>query len=167
MVTRMTARGAHFALDDLTAAQLLAAAGDDEAVAALIGQIGAGGQFPRCDTGKAWESIHRSLTDGGLTFENGSFPYNAAILGGEQLYQGDDHIISYLTPPQAYEVAGALAGVTEPALRQGYQQIEAEDYLGELGDEDFRYTWSNLASLTIFFGQAAEAKLHVIFTVSE
>jgi hypothetical protein len=44
------------------------------------------------ETDKAWDAIHRSLTDGTLGWESGEYPLNHTIFGGESLYDGDDYI---------------------------------------------------------------------------
>ena len=48
------------------------------------------------------------------------------ILGGAQVYEGDDYIVSLLTPEQVREVAGAAAEVDQATLRAGYDRIDAE-----------------------------------------
>lgn len=67
----------HFAIDEEDVGRLLKPADDDQ-VAALIEEIEeeATGVDP-CDTDKAWDAIHRSLTDGYLGYGNGTFPLNA------------------------------------------------------------------------------------------
>lgn len=159
--------GVHFAIDAEAADRLLTAADDDQ-VAALIEEIEeeAIGVVDHCDTDKAWDAIHRSLTDGYLGYDNGTFPLNAVILGGAQVYEGDDYIVSLLTPEQVREVAGAAAEVDQATLRAGYDRIDVEDYGPEFGDGDFAYTWSNYSDVVTFFQRAAEAGQHVIFTVA-
>jgi hypothetical protein len=159
--------GVHFAIDKPTAERLLAAAGDAE-VAVLIEEIEeehAG--VEQCDTDKAWDAIHRSLTDGYLGYDNGTYPLNAAILGGVQLYEGDDYIVSLLTPDRVRDVASAVADVDHEAFKAGYDRIDSQDYGPELGDEDFAYVWSNFTDLTAFFQRAAEAGGYVIFTAAQ
>jgi hypothetical protein len=159
--------GVHFAIDAETAGRLLAAA-DDHQVAALIEEIEEEAiDVDHCDTDKAWDAIHRSLTDGYLGYSNGTYPLNAVILGGTQLYEGDDYIVSLLTPAQVRDVANAAAGVDQVTLKEGYDRIDIQDYGPEFGDEDFAYTWSNYEDLATFFQRAAEAGDHVIFTVSQ
>jgi hypothetical protein len=158
--------GVHFAIDAEAADRLLTAADDDQ-VAALIEEIEEAIGVGHCDTDKAWDAIHRSLTDGCLGYGNGTFPLNAVILGGAQVYEGDDYIVSLLTPEQVREVAGAAAEVDQATLRAGYDRIDAEDYGPEFGDEDFAYTWSNYSDLVTFFQRAAEAGQHVIFTAAQ
>lgn len=159
--------GVHFAIDSETAGRLLAAT-DDEEVAGLveeIEQVILG--VEDCGTDKAWDAIHRSLTDGGLEYGNGTFPLNAVILGGAQVYDGDDYIVSLLTPEQVRDVAVAIAEVGRDALGAGYERIDAEDYGPEFGDEDFEYTWENFRDLVPFFRRAAEEGKYVIFTVGQ
>jgi hypothetical protein len=159
--------GVHFAIDAEAANRLLTATDDDQ-VDALVEEIEEdtiGVDF--CETDKAWDAIHRSLTDGYLGYDNGTFPLNAVILGGAQVHEGDDYIVSLLTPEQVREVARAAADVDQATLRAGYDRIDVEDYGPEFGDEDFAYTWSNYSDLVPFFQRAAEAGQHVIFTVAQ
>lgn len=157
--------GVHFAIDAQTAGRLLAAP-DDEAVAALVEEIEEElTGIEHCDTDKAWDAIHRSLTDGRLEYDNGAYPLNAVILGGRQVHEGDDYIVALLVPEQVREVAAAVAGVDRAALRAGYDRIDTAEYGPEFGDEDFEYTWSNFTDLVEFLQQAAKAEAHVIFTV--
>ncbi|MGW2397414.1 YfbM family protein [Kitasatospora sp. NPDC001664] len=156
--------GVHFAIDAETAERLLASAAD--VVCALVEEIeeeGIGVAY--CDTDKAWDAIHRSLTDGQLGGDNGTYPLNAVVLGGLQLNEGDDYVVSLLTPDQVRDVADAVAEVGREELRAGYERIDAEDYGPNFGHEDFAYTWANFADLVVFFRQAADAGSHVIFTV--
>jgi Domain of unknown function (DUF1877) len=157
--------GVHFAIDAHTAERLLAAA-DDDAVGALVEEIEeemVG--VEHCDTDKAWDAIHRSLTDGYLGYDNGTYPLNAVILGGRQLYEGDDHIVSLLVPQQVREVATVAASVDRESFKAGYGRIDGADYGPEFGDEDLAYTWSSFAELVAFLQRAAAADTHVIFTV--
>jgi hypothetical protein len=164
----MGSLGVHFALSQGVAERLLAADGNDDDVASLVEeieeeQIG----IDHCDTDKAWDAIHRSLTDGGLGFDNGRYPLNAAVLGGRQLYGEEDYIVSLLTPEQVGDVADALVGVSREALHAGYTSIDPGDYGPEFGAEDFEYTWDNFTDLVDFYQRAARAHAYVIFTVDQ
>lgn len=159
--------GVHFAIDGATAELLLAAA-DDEALSALVGEIEEElFDVHSCGTDKAWDPIHRCLTDGHLEYTNGTYPLNAVILGGRQLYEGDDYIISLLTPDQVKDVATALAEVDRDLMWTGYQRIEPDEYGVNYGGDDFDYLWANFADLPAFFRRAADAGRHVIFTVDQ
>lgn len=113
--------GVHFAIDAEAADRLLTAADDDQ-VAALIEEIEEVAiGVDHCDTDKAWDAIHRSLTDGYLGYGNGTFPLNAVILGGAHVYEGDDYIVSLLTPEQVREekLPAPQPTLTRPLSGQG------------------------------------------------
>ncbi|MFC5647472.1 DUF1877 family protein, partial [Kitasatospora cinereorecta] len=46
------------------------------------------------------------------------------ILGGVQVHEGDDYIVSLLTPDRVRDVADAMAGVGREALKAGYDCID-------------------------------------------
>lgn len=117
------------------------------------------------ETDKAWDAIHRCLTDGKLEWTNGDFPLNAVIAGGRQLYQGDDRIMSIIAPEQVPIVAEALQAFDMATLRNGYEKIEQSNYDGEIGAEDFEYTWEYFKELPPLFSNAATAGRAVVFSV--
>ncbi|NOU29401.1 MAG: YfbM family protein [Polyangiaceae bacterium] len=114
---------------------------------------------------KAWDALHRSLTDGQLLYATGPFPLAYAVLGGEPLDVGEDYTARLLTPEQVAEVATALATVTEPWLRKRYFALDAKQYGSPVTQEDFAYVWSSFQGLPAFFARAAEAKRAVLFSV--
>lgn len=121
----------------------------------------------KVETDKAWDAIHRALTDGKLGYDNGNFPLNMVILGGEALYSADDYIMSLKTPEKVKAVAEAIHNVTEEVLRRGYFKINAEDYGFPLTDEDFAYTWKWFSALKPFYRDAAAEKRYVLFTADQ
>lgn len=118
-----------------------------------------------CDLEEAWDAIHRCLTDGDIGWNNGTYPRNHAILGGEQLYEENDYIVSLKDPQQVAQIAAALEKVTPQDLRRGYDQISPEDYDGEYGLDDFHVTWDEFEQLVRFYQRAAAAQRSVLFTV--
>lgn len=60
-----------------------------------------------------------------------------------------------------------LARITEASLRASYDKIEAGEYDGEIGDDDFGYTWENFVALRDFWERAAEKGRSVLFTVDQ
>jgi len=116
---------------------------------------------------KSWDALHRSLTDGHLTYSNGTFPLNHVILGGEILYTSGDYIMTLKTPEQVRTIADALESVNRDTLRQGYYQIDQNDYGFSLTDEDFEYTWDWLDQSKGFWKLAAENGRYVLFTVDQ
>ncbi|MGN9809937.1 DUF1877 family protein [Micromonospora sp. BQ11] len=76
----MGSLGVHFAINEDMAARLFAAK-DDDVVIDLIEEVEEETTgVDHCDTDKAWDAIHRSLTDGLLGDNNGDHPLNAVTL---------------------------------------------------------------------------------------
>jgi hypothetical protein len=89
-----------------------------------------------CELDKSWDGIYRSLTDGELEYDNGLYPLNHAILGGQQLYDGDDYIIAYVEPAKVGDVALALQGISDDNLRTQYWKINSKNYGSSPGTND-------------------------------
>lgn len=53
------------------------------------------------DSDKAWDAIHRCLTDGSLLYESGECPLNHVICGGRQLHRGEEHTVSLVHPSRS------------------------------------------------------------------
>jgi Domain of unknown function (DUF1877) len=118
-------------------------------------------------TDSAWDAIHRCLTDGSLAWGNGSFPLNRCILGGEDLYQGEDYIVTLTEAHEVPAVATALQQVTEAFMRQAYDRLDSADYGPNWSEEDFESTWSWFQEVRDLWSRAATAGRAVIFTVSQ
>lgn len=123
----------------------------------------------RCETDKSWDTIHRCLTDGKLGWDNGEYPLKLCIFGGEQLYEGDDYVVSLILPHEVKDLARAMKQVTKKWMRTRYDAIDPQDYdYGlHMGEEDWEYTWGFFKALVEFFDKAAKANRAVIFTVSQ
>jgi len=167
----MACRAVCFALTEADFNRLRAAKGKDEAVLEIAEEID-----ERCDEDwlcqldKAWDGIHRVLTDGKLEWANGTYPLNHAILGGEQLHEGEDEIITLVTPAQAKDVAAALEIFTESDKEAGYRRINPHDYgvvPTQMSDDDREYVFAYLNDLTVFYRKAADAGRAVLFTVDQ
>jgi hypothetical protein len=165
----MACRAVHFAItnDDL---QALRDAGSDakliEVIQEVIEERWEKSEGYVCETDKAWDAIHRCLTDGKLEFENGTDPLRLAILGGEQLHSGDDYIVALVTHDRLRSVADALAAVTPEFIRDRYVALP-DDYETEKSSEDCNYTWGWFSDLPESFDRAEKAGRHVIFTVDQ
>jgi hypothetical protein len=161
----MSALGVHYALTR-GQAQALLAAKTDKRLLALIEDIEEAWEKPfLVESDKAWDAIHRCLTDGSLLYESGDYPLNHCICGGRQLYRGRAYTVSYVTPRQVKDVAQALTKVTKKWMQRRYALIDASEYDGEMGDDDFQYTWDNALDVRRFYKKAAQAGRAVIFTV--
>lgn len=162
----MGARGVHFAIAPATA-DLLLAARDDAALMEIVEGIEE--EWDRAhlaESDKAWDAMHRCLTDGHLHDDGGEYPLNHVVCGGRQLHRGDDYTVSLVTAAQVRDVATALAGIAEPWLRERYVTLlEPAGYDGEICDEDFAYTWEWFVRVRDFYQRAAQDGRAVIFTV--
>ena len=143
------------------------AAKSDDKLMELVEKIEEAWQEPFVvETDKAWDAIHRCLTDGTLLYVSGEYPLNHCICGGRQLFRGRNYTVSYVSAPQVKDVAKALTKITKMWMRQRYDQIDPEDYDEvEMGDEDFGYTWESFLDLRGFYKTAAASGRAVIFTV--
>src|SRR6266540_3647341 len=162
----MACRGVHFAILPGIMERLIEATSDRDVLTIIQDEIEEEwDQDHLYQTDKAWDAIHRCLTDGKLAFDNGDFPLNAAILGGKQLYRGDDYVLSLVRPEQVPLLAAALAEFDKDKFSLGYSRIDQSDYQGKIGHEDLDYAWNWFNGLALFFANAAAEGRAVIFTV--
>jgi hypothetical protein len=158
--------GVHFALPEKDARRMQRARGND-ALQEVLEEIEE--RWDRRwlqETDKAWDAIHRCLTDGYLY--TGSTPLHRVIYAERNLWDGDDdYFISLLTPKRVQAVAEAIRDIKKPWMRERYYEIiDPGDYDGVLGDEDFEYTWGWFVPLRRFYQRAAKSGRWVSFTVS-
>jgi|SRR5580765_676615 len=163
--------GAHFALDDRSMRKLRSFKSKQELLDYFIDEVEEDYFNTQsewlAETDKSWDAIHRSLTDGQFGWNNGTYPLNHVIMGGERMYDGDDYILVLKTPHQIRDVATALAPLTRKQLRQGYSLINTENCDWEPSEEDFEYVWSFFPPLQQFFARAAAAERFVVFSADQ
>ena len=116
---------------------------------------------------KAWDAMHRALTDGELTWDGGTYPLNHVILAGELLYTESDYIMSLKTPSQVKDIADVLPAITEAEFRKRYFAIDAKNYGMELTEDDVGYTWELFNAVRDLYCRAAAAERHVLFTADQ
>jgi hypothetical protein len=148
----------------------LMATRDDTEVRAFVEEVEMGdwdGEPLDCETDKAWDAIHRCLSDGTLGSGRRLSPLDMAVLGGGHHHEGDDYVVTHLRADEVAQVATALETVGETWMRQRYDRIDPRNYQGLLSDEDFAYTWYWFTQVRDFYRKAAMANRGVIFTVSQ
>lgn len=161
----MPSRGVHFALVERDALRLRRAR-TDERRKAVIAEIEERWESQWLqETDKAWDAIHRCLTDGDL--DCGSTPRHRVIFADRNLFDdGDDYFISLVTPKRVAAVVPAISSINKAWMRSRYREL-GDDYGGyPTSDEDFEYTWEWFTQLRKFFVKAAAAGRWVSFTVS-
>jgi hypothetical protein len=116
---------------------------------------------------KAWDAMHRVLTDGQLDWDNGFYPLNHVVLGGESLYTGDHYIMSLKTPEQVRDIAEALSVITEQEFHRRYFAMDQESYEYPLSEEDYQYTWGWFQNVRDLYQRAARDGRCVLFEVDQ
>jgi hypothetical protein len=160
----MSGRGVLYAVDDDELARLGEAASDGE-VRAIIASLEEKWDEPWvCELDKAWDAIHRTLTDGRLAYDNGTPPLSLAILGGARLHDGDDLIVTVKAPDEVIRVAHALRGWDRARFRQAYYRIPRQDY-GDLDEADLEYVWAYFEAMRPLWTSAARAERAMVFSV--
>ncbi|GAA3224002.1 YfbM family protein [Actinocorallia longicatena] len=158
----MAGLGVHFALTPEQEDALHATSSDAE-VMALIDRIEESEATDQVETDKAWDAIHRCLTDG--TLEGDDYPLSLAVLGGEQFHDGDDYIVAYIAPHEVKELTEALADWTEDRLATRFRALDPTDYDGPHDAADLVYTWTSFVDLRAFFARCAATGKAAVFTV--
>jgi uncharacterized protein DUF1877 len=164
----MACRGVYFALTDEQTKRLLAAP-SDEGRLEIIEEIEEDGweEAYGQETDKAWDAIHRCLSEGSLAVTAGSYPLNRCVLGGRHLYEGENYIIALVQPHEVKDVASALAAIDQDWMRARYSALASTDYAMFVSEDDFDYTWGWFQELRAFYQKAANAGRTVIFTVDQ
>lgn len=161
----MSGRGVLFAIDDDELAKLGEARSDDE-VRALVAAIEERWESA-CELDKAWDAIHRALTDGKLALPRAGerSPVLArAVLGGTLLLEAPDAIVSVKAADEVQAIARALAVWDRDRFRASYYRIDREDY-GDLDEEDFEHCLAWFERMVAFYQEAARAERAVVFSV--
>jgi len=115
----MACRGVLFALSSSEEERLLALKTDSERIDYIKEEIEeAWDESHLLQTDKAWEAIHRCLTDGTLTVCRSSNPLGKPIIGGIQLHSDiQTYIINLIERGELPEISTALKEVTKEWLK--------------------------------------------------
>ena len=167
----MSCLGVHFALTDAETDHLLSYEDEQERLTYISEEVEerylAGPKTYAAQSDKSWDGMHRALSDGLLTYDGGEYPLNHVVLAGRVLYTADDYIMSLKTPEQVKAIASALEKLTEEEFRHRYNSINAKDYDGEIGEQDFKYTWGWFQEVRRLYRTAAAEGRHVLFTADQ
>ena len=169
----MACLGVHFALSDDDVATLRAFRSEEDRLDHLQEVIEEeymhrdATQSLYAESDKAWDAMHRSLTDGKLTWDGGSYPLNHTVLAGELLYSGRDYIMSLKSPAQVKDVAAELKKLDSDWFRAKYNAIDRESYGVPLSEEDFEYTWEWFQTVRELYKTAASVSRYVLFTADQ
>ena len=165
----MPCRGAFFALSATQAEHLLALARDDRLAHVQDGIEATWDEAHLLQTDKAWDAIHRCLTDGTLTIARSEEPLGKLIAGGSQLYADtQNYILNLIHAGELGAVSEALKEVTRDWMKARYEQLAGTDYPQELiSDLDWEYTWGWFSRIPGFVDQAQREGRSILFTVDQ
>ena len=161
----MGQRGVFFAITSVEANKLLSASSDDEVIEIVDESEDNWDEDNLAECDKSWDALHRLLTDGSLSYGNGTEPLCHCVLGPNQLYQGDGYIVSLVEPTKVKEVAKTLSQLSKQWFDDRYHSVVPADYAPEYGPEDLEYTWDWFQSVRELYQKAAGRDRYVIFTV--
>jgi hypothetical protein len=140
----MSGRGVLFAIGDDVLERLGNAANDAEALA-IVNEVEERWENA-CELDKAWDAIHRALTDGRLSAQG-----------------TESAIVSVKTADRVEAIAHALRGWDRARFRAAYHRIDRNEY-GELDEEDFTYSLAWFERLAPFYERAARSESAVLFS---
>ena len=163
----MACRGYFLALDEPCIALLLAEDGNDQRVIEVIKELDMTDASDECDVDKAWDGIHRCLTEGKLGSEDGTYPLNAVVLGGLPLHQGENYVVSYNTVAEVREVAAALATLDLAPFLAKYWALDPDDYGAAIDQDGLDYLTYYLREITAFYQRAAQAGWASVFVADQ
>src|SRR5271169_3528737 len=105
----MACRGVFFSISSDEEQKLRSAKSDDSQVMDIIEGIEEKWDEEHlCQTDKAWDAMHRCLSDGSLNINNGIYPLNHCVLGGEHFHKNSSYIVSYVNSDQVKDIAKAM-----------------------------------------------------------
>lgn len=143
------------------------AQGDDAGLISLLDELKKSPELKKkghvLDMAKAWDAIHRLLTEGTLEPNGGDFPLNTAILGGKPIHKGTDFAAVVVRPDMTPFVAEALAEVTQEDFQKKFGDLPGHGYNQGTTSKDFDEVWRVTRLLKDFYEFCAAERLAVLF----
>ncbi len=119
------------------------------------------------ESDKAWDAMHRLLSNGELSYDEGPEPLRFTVIGGEPLYFKTDYVLSLKTPKQVKLVSPVLASISKEEFKSRYDLIDDAKYGFPKSEQDFEYTWEWFVGVVSFFQRAAEEDRYVLFKADQ
>lgn len=167
----MSCLGVHFALTKEEVETLKSLESDSDRVDHLQEEIEEK-YFSECpefkaESDKAWDAMHRLLSDGDLSYESGPEPLRFTVIGGTPIYFDDDYIMSLKSPEQVKKVSEAISKITKDEFKKRYEIMDEAKYGCPKSDEDFEYTWDWFTGVVELYSRAANMDRFVLFTADQ
>jgi hypothetical protein len=123
---------------------------------------------------KSWDAMHRVLCDGWLDAKHGDEALRSCVIGGKQLSNRADWIISFAECDLVKRISAAIDAISEDSFREKYFRLDrmpsgffVHRYEGEIGDLDFEYTWGYFEDVRHFYRVAGKRDLACVFAVDQ
>lgn len=160
--------GAYVVLTRNDAKDLFAMEGD-EAVRGFIEKLRNSPKHREADLvlecGKAWDPIHRVLTDGTLSRESDDFPNDHCVLGGRRLHEGADFEVIMVRPDIVILVAESLHKMKRAEFSEKYLALDPEQYGHVPTETEGDAVWAMFKLIRQLFEDASGDHAAVVFTV--
>jgi len=117
------------------------------------------------ECGELWDPIHRCLNSGTLDPSEGEFPLDHCILGGRQLYQGEDFEAILVRPDIVAQVAEAIHALKVSEVRDRYFALDPVAFGRQPTEDEFERMWNKLFQIRELFEFAADERCAILFTV--
>lgn len=171
----MPCRGSFYAIRLDEEAELLATPDLDELLEVVDGLFEVSSREGRqLSVDKSWDAMHRVLTDGWLDAKHGDPVLRQCVLGGQQLSDRNDWIISLVSRFEVPRVLAAIQPLMRDWFRERYFRLHerpagwfAHRYEYDLSETDFEYTWSYFTEVRGLYQRAAKDQLSVLFMVDQ
>jgi hypothetical protein len=120
---------------------------------------------------KAWELIHRCLTEdhlpnGELDPESGDPPLSFCILGGERLHEDWARSFWLVRPDEVAELASTMHELDEGWLRKRFFGLPDWQFVNLQEDLFLSWVWDYFRDLCSFYLHAAEHQRAVVCSIS-
>lgn len=164
--------GSHIAISDGQRKQLESLASDEDRIEFVNELMEEWNDDLMCGTDKAWDAIHRCLTESPPNTENmsaeyGTYPLRLCIMGGKKLTTPNTtHFLYLIEPHEVDDIAKALAPIDEASMKEKYR-IHCRGAWPEYGEDDMEYTWEYFQAMRDFFVRVAGTGRAVIFNADQ
>jgi hypothetical protein len=167
----MSCLGVHFALTEEAVSKLKEFDSDDKRLECVQEEIEEKyfSELPelKAESDKAWDAMHRLLSDEELSYTSGPDPLRLVVLGGDALYFKDDYIMSLKTPDQVKSVATAIDSFPKEKFKRLYSSMDERKYGFPKSKDDFEYTWELFLAVSSLYKKAAIENRYVLFTADQ
>jgi hypothetical protein len=160
----MTGLGVFFALTPKQESALLTAH-DNSAVMTLVEAIEERWiETSTQEIDTAWKEIHASLTSTTAPWKQYESVVAHCILSDQQLYNGNEFIVSFISRERVSAIAEVLLSITEDDFRIVFFDVQTFTIGEPITAEHFQYHWTWFDVMRQFFQRTKKKRRAILFT---